>query len=99
MSYQWLPISFQALPHVHSPSAHRKKPAPAPLTDNKRGSQTQGTGLKLFNISLESNWPRIVASDQNEPLCGGKVVPARRIPNTFSELTDRHFELCLTLEA
>ena len=58
-----------------------------------------GAGLNLFNIPLDINWPDVITSDNNKPLCGGNVVPAGRISGPFGELTDCHFELGLTLEA
>lgn len=56
-------------------------------------------GLELCNISLNINWPHVITTNKNKPLCGGNVVPAGRISDTFNEFTDCHFESCLTLEA
>lgn len=56
-------------------------------------------GLRLFIISLDINWPHVITSDDNKPLCGGNVVAAGRISGAFNELADCHFELGLTLEA
>lgn len=55
-------------------------------------------GLRLFIVSLDINWPHVITSDDNKPLCGGNVV-AGRISGAFNELADCHFELGLTLEA